>query len=97
MSIPVLIVGAGPIGLALAGDLGFRGVPCLLIEKSDGRVIQPKMDMIGVPTMDYCRRWGIAPWVESAGYNRDYPQECAWVTSLNGYELGREPFPTPND
>ena len=26
MKTPVLIVGAGPIGLALAGDLGFRGV-----------------------------------------------------------------------
>jgi 2-polyprenyl-6-methoxyphenol hydroxylase-like FAD-dependent oxidoreductase len=97
MSIPVLIVGAGPIGLALAGDLGFHGVSCLLIEKGDGRVIQPKMDMIGVRTMEYCRRWGIVPWVESAGYNRDYPQDCAWVTSLSGYELGREPFPTPND
>jgi len=97
MSIPVLIVGAGPIGLALAGDLGYRGVSCLLIEKGDGRVIQPKMDMIGVRTMEYCRRWGIVPWVESAGYNRDYPQDCAWVTSLNGYELGREPFPTPNE
>jgi 2-polyprenyl-6-methoxyphenol hydroxylase-like FAD-dependent oxidoreductase len=97
MSIPVLIVGAGPIGLALAGDLGFRGVSCLLIEKGDGRVIQPKMDLVGVRTMEYCRRWGIVPWVESAGYNRDYPQDCAWVTSLNGYELGREPFPAPND
>jgi 2-polyprenyl-6-methoxyphenol hydroxylase-like FAD-dependent oxidoreductase len=97
MSIPVLIVGAGPIGLALAGDLGFRGVSCLLIEKDDGRVIQPKMDMIGVRTMEYCRRWGIVPWVESAGYNRDYPQDCAWVTSLTGHELGREPFPAPND
>jgi 2-polyprenyl-6-methoxyphenol hydroxylase-like FAD-dependent oxidoreductase len=97
MPIPVLIVGAGPIGLALAGDLGFRGVSCLLIEKGDGRVIQPKMDLVGVRTMEYCRRWGIVPWVESAGYNRDYPQDCAWVTSLNGYELGREPFPPPNE
>jgi 2-polyprenyl-6-methoxyphenol hydroxylase-like FAD-dependent oxidoreductase len=97
MSIPVLIVGAGPIGLALAGDLGFRGVSCLLIEKGVGGVIQPKMDLVGVRTMEYCRRWGIVPWVESAGYNRDYPQDCAWVTSLNGYELGREPFPPPNE
>ena len=38
------------------------------------------------------------PWVEEAGYNRDYPQDNAWVTSLaNGYELGREPFPTPRE
>jgi 2-polyprenyl-6-methoxyphenol hydroxylase-like FAD-dependent oxidoreductase len=97
MQTPVLIVGAGPIGLALAGDLGFRGVPCMLIERSDGQVVQPKMDMIGVRTMEYCRRWGIVPWVHEAGYNREYPQDCAWVTTLTGYEFGREVFPAPKD
>jgi 2-polyprenyl-6-methoxyphenol hydroxylase-like FAD-dependent oxidoreductase len=29
-TVPVLIVGGGPVGLALAGDLGWRGVSCLL-------------------------------------------------------------------
>ncbi|MFK4444247.1 2-polyprenyl-6-methoxyphenol hydroxylase-like FAD-dependent oxidoreductase [Caballeronia udeis] len=90
---PVLIVGAGPIGLSLAGDLGWRGIECTLIEKSDGVIRQAKMDMVGIRSMEYCRRWGIVPWVEGAGYNRDYPQDCAWVTTLNGYEFGREPFP----
>jgi 2-polyprenyl-6-methoxyphenol hydroxylase-like FAD-dependent oxidoreductase len=93
-STPVLIVGAGPIGLSLAGDLGWRGVPSILIEKSDGVIRQAKMDMVGIRSMEYCRRWGIIPWVESAGYNRDYSQDCAWVTSLTGYEFGREPFPS---
>ena len=32
---PVLIVGGGPVGLALAGELGWRGVACTLIEKTD--------------------------------------------------------------
>ncbi|WP_246294825.1 FAD-dependent oxidoreductase [Piscinibacter koreensis] len=93
---PVLVVGAGPVGLALAGDLAWRGVECLLVEKSDGVITQPRMDMVGIRTMEFCRRWGIVPWVESAGYNRDYPQDCAWVTDLNGYEFGREPFPAPS-
>lgn len=95
--VPVLIVGAGPIGLALAGDLGFRGASCLLVERSDGKISQPKMDMIGIRTMEYCRRWGIVPWVESAGYNRAYPQDCAWVVSLTGHEFGREVFAAPQD
>ncbi len=93
---PVLIVGAGPVGLALAGDLAWRGIECTLVEKSDGVIAQPRMDMVGIRSMEYCRRWGIVPWVESAGYNRDYPQDCAWVTDLNGYEFGREPFPSPS-
>jgi len=95
MKTPVLIVGGGPVGLAMAGDLGWRGVPCVLVEKTDGRITQPRMDIVHVRTMEFCRRWGIVPWVEAAGYNRDYPQDNAWVTSLaGGYELGREPFPS---
>jgi 2-polyprenyl-6-methoxyphenol hydroxylase-like FAD-dependent oxidoreductase len=91
--VPVLIVGAGPVGLALAGDLGWRGVPCMLIEKTDGSIEQPKMDIVGPRTMEFCRRWGIADWVRDAPYPGDYPQDCIYVTGLNGYELGREPFP----
>jgi 2-polyprenyl-6-methoxyphenol hydroxylase-like FAD-dependent oxidoreductase len=91
--VPVLIVGAGPVGLGLAGDLGWRGVPCLLIEKTDGTIEQPKMDLVGVRTMEFCRRWGITDWVRDAPYPSDYPQDYVYVTALNGYELGREPFP----
>ncbi len=92
---PVLVVGGGPVGLALAGDLAWRGVPCTLVERGDGVIGQPRMDMVGIRSMEFCRRWGITSWVESAGYNRDYPQDCAWVTDLNGHEFGREPFPSP--
>lgn len=97
MTLPVLIVGAGPVGLALAGELGWRGIACMLIDKGDGAIFQPKMDFVGVRTMEFCRRWDIVGRVEEAGYNRDYPQDCAWVTGLNGYELGRERFPSPRE
>jgi 2-polyprenyl-6-methoxyphenol hydroxylase-like FAD-dependent oxidoreductase len=90
---PVLIVGGGPVGLALAGELGWRGVPCTLIEKFDGSIEQPKMDLVGIRTMEFCRRWGILDWVRDAPYPLDYPQDYVYVTGLNGYELGREPFP----
>jgi 2-polyprenyl-6-methoxyphenol hydroxylase-like FAD-dependent oxidoreductase len=90
---PVLIVGAGPVGLALAGDLGWRGIACTLIEKGDGVIEQPKMDLVGIRTMEFCRRWGIADWVRDAPYPGDYPQDYVFLTALNGYELGREPFP----
>src|ERR1700738_952796 len=91
--VPVLIVGAGPVGLALAGDLGWRGVSCMLIEKTDGSIEQRRMDIVGPRTMEFCRRWGIADWVRDAPYPGDYPQDCIYVTGLNGHELGREPFP----
>ena len=98
MNVPVLIVGAGPIGLAVAGDLAWRGVGSICIEKGDGVVIQPKMDMIHIRTMEVCRRWGLVDKVEKAGYNRAHPQDNVWVTTLcNGFELGREPFPACQD
>jgi 2-polyprenyl-6-methoxyphenol hydroxylase-like FAD-dependent oxidoreductase len=31
--------------------------------------------------------------VRDAPYPGDYPQDCVWITDLNGYELGRERFP----
>jgi len=90
---PVVIVGGGPVGLALAGDLGWRGIRALLIEQSDGSIYQPRMDLVGVRTMEFCRRWGLVGAVEASPYPRDYPQDNIYLTSLTGHELGRERFP----
>jgi 2-polyprenyl-6-methoxyphenol hydroxylase-like FAD-dependent oxidoreductase len=90
---PVLVVGGGPVGLALAGDLGWRGIGCVLIEQSDGSIYQPRMDLVGVRTMEFCRRWGLVPVVEASPYPRDYAQDNIYLTSMTGYELGRERFP----
>lgn len=90
----VLIVGAGPTGLSLAGDLGGRGQRCIVVEKSDGTITQPKMDIVGIRTMEFCRRWGLTASVERAGYNRDYPQDNVFLTSLRGFEIGRQPMPS---
>jgi 2-polyprenyl-6-methoxyphenol hydroxylase-like FAD-dependent oxidoreductase len=95
--LPVLIVGAGPVGLAVAGDLAWRGVPSLLVEKANGVITQPKMDLIGPRTMEFCRRWGIEDAVRNCPYNPDHPQDNVWLESLTGYEFGREPFPCPRE
>ncbi|MFZ9440942.1 MAG: FAD-dependent oxidoreductase [Hylemonella sp.] len=39
----VLIVGAGPVGLTLAIDLGKRGIHCTLIEQKPQPQFLPKM------------------------------------------------------
>jgi 2-polyprenyl-6-methoxyphenol hydroxylase-like FAD-dependent oxidoreductase len=91
--VPVLVIGGGPVGLALAGDLGWRGIGCTLVEQSDGSIYQPRMDLVGVRTMEFCRRWGLVPAVEGSPYPRDYAQDNIYLTSLTGYELGRERFP----
>jgi 2-polyprenyl-6-methoxyphenol hydroxylase-like FAD-dependent oxidoreductase len=94
MNAPVLIVGAGPVGLALAGDLAWRGVPSTIVERSDGTIEQPRMDMVGIRSMEHARRWGLVDDVVDSPYPRDYPQDNVYVTSLTGWELGRERFPS---
>jgi 2-polyprenyl-6-methoxyphenol hydroxylase-like FAD-dependent oxidoreductase len=91
--IPVLIVGGGPVGLALACELGWRGIACTLIEQGDGAIVTPKMNEVNIRTMEFCRRWGIADAVHACPFPLDYPLDVAFVTSLSGYELGRVPRP----
>jgi 2-polyprenyl-6-methoxyphenol hydroxylase-like FAD-dependent oxidoreductase len=86
---PVLIVGGGPVGLSLAGELGWRGIACTLIEQGDGTIVTPKMNEVNIRTMEFCRRWGIADAVHACPFPPDYPLDVAFVTSLSGYELGR--------
>ena len=93
----ILVVGAGPVGLALAGDLGWRDRSAMVIEMTDGLIDQPKMDLVGIRTMEFCRRWGIVDAVETSPYIRTYPQDNVYLTSLNGYELGRQAMPSMQD
>ena len=95
--IPVLIVGGGPVGLALAGELGWRGIACTLIEQGDGAIVTPKMNEVNIRTMEFCRRWGIADAVHACPFPSDYPLDVAFVTSLSGYELARMPRPSRKD
>src|SRR5690242_1801441 len=91
---PVLIVGGGPVGLALAIELGWRGVACTLIEQGDGTVAIPKMNEVNIRTMEFCRRWGMAQMVQECPFPADYPLDVAFVTSLSGDELARMPVPS---
>ncbi len=87
--IPVLIVGGGPVGLAVAAELGWRGIRCELIEQSDGAISTPKMNEVNTRTMEFCRRWGIADQVRNCPFPDDHPLDVVFVTSLAGHELAR--------
>jgi 2-polyprenyl-6-methoxyphenol hydroxylase-like FAD-dependent oxidoreductase len=89
----VLIVGGGPVGLSLALELGRLGTPCVLVEQSDGTVEQPKLGLVSTRTMEFCRRWGTAQAIRDV-YPSDYPGTQMFVTSLCGYELARQTYPS---
>ncbi len=91
---PVLIVGGGPVGLALAADLGWRGIECILVEQSDGTIYHPRANTVNSRTMEFCRRWGIAEEVRQAGTPPDFPLDIIFCTGLKGYMLARVDRPT---
>jgi 2-polyprenyl-6-methoxyphenol hydroxylase-like FAD-dependent oxidoreductase len=94
---PVLIVGGGPVGLSLAGELGWRGTGCILVEERDGPTEHPKATLLGARSMEYFRRWGIVDQI----YARALPPEINYFitfsTRLTGHELHRVTSPSIRD
>lgn len=86
----VLIVGAGPVGLALAIELGHRGIACLLIERNDRVGYAPRAKTTNVRTREHFRRWGIADALKAASpLGMDYPSNVVFCTRLAGPEITR--------
>jgi 2-polyprenyl-6-methoxyphenol hydroxylase-like FAD-dependent oxidoreductase len=86
----VLIVGAGPVGLSAAIELGHRSIGCLLIERNDRVGHAPRAKTTNVRTREHLRRWGIADALRDASpLGIDYPSDIVFVTKLSGYPLAR--------
>ena len=94
MDTQVIIVGAGPVGLTLAIDLGRRGVRCILLEQKDAPQFLPKMERCNARTMEIYRRMGLAQKIRDAGFPRDAPMDVFIVTSLVEPPLLHLPYPS---
>lgn len=90
----VIIIGAGPVGLSLALELGVRGVECNVVERRDGSVTVPRMSGVSTRNMEYCRRWGIADEVKNAVWSSTHPMDFVYVTNLCGDEIARLEVPS---
>lgn len=86
----VLIVGAGPAGLAAAIELGTRGIRALVVERNQRSGTAPRAKTTNVRTRTHLRRWGIAVRLaEEAPFGVDFPNNMVFVTRLAGKELAR--------
>src|ERR1700683_1443458 len=94
MDTGVLIVGAGPVGLTLALDLGQRGVRCTLIERSETSIQLPKMERCNARTMEIYRRLGIAEQIRKAGLQREAPMDVFLAISMADSPIGHLPYPS---
>ncbi|HYG55677.1 MAG TPA: FAD-dependent monooxygenase [Burkholderiales bacterium] len=93
----VLIVGAGPVGLVLAIDLGQRGIRCTLIERKPAPQFLPKMERCNARTMEIFRRMGIAERVRAAGLRADCPMDVFIIEAMNRAPLLHLPYPSVDE
>ena len=70
----VIIVGGGPVGTALALDLGLKGIRCALVETRTALAQIPKGQNLTHRTLEHFWRWGIVDELHAARLMpRDYP------------------------
>lgn len=95
---PVLIVGGGPVGLAMALDLDHQGTECLVAEQEAGTalMVQAKAGTHNERTMELCRRWGLTEQI-AAAYPDDEARDTVYCTALDGYLIGRSKVPSARD
>ncbi|HKT18321.1 MAG TPA: FAD-dependent monooxygenase [Stellaceae bacterium] len=92
--VPVLIAGAGPVGLSLAADLAWRGIACLIVDPLSAVHPHPRAISIGVRTMEHFRRLGLDQKTIAVGVPRDRPLDVVYVTRMLGREIFRFPIPS---
>ena len=94
MTTDVLVIGAGPVGLTLAIDLGRRGVRCTLVEQKAAPEFLPKMERCNARTMEIFRRMGLADRIRAAGLDRNVPMDVYIALAMNEPPLLRLPYPS---
>ena len=90
----MLIVGAGPVGLTLALDLGRRGVRTILIEKRERVLRLPKMERSNPRTMEIYRRLGMADKIRAAAYPPDGSMDVLILRSMRQAPLVHQVYPS---
>ena len=94
MTTDVLVVGAGPVGLTLAVDLGQRGVRCTIVEQKPAPEFLPKMERCNARTMEIFRRMGLAEKIRAAGLDRHVPMDVYVALAMNEPPLLRLKYPS---
>jgi 2-polyprenyl-6-methoxyphenol hydroxylase-like FAD-dependent oxidoreductase len=88
-SIPVAIVGAGPVGMVLALELAHQGIESVLIEARPNTTKFPKMDETNARSMELLSRLGITDEIRAVGVGPEYSFDTVFCSSLEGRELAR--------
>jgi 2,4-dichlorophenol 6-monooxygenase len=86
---PVLIVGAGPAGLALSLSLRRYGVDHVLVERHMSTAHTPRAHIINQRTVEILRHLGISERFHAAATPQQMMSNNLWVTTLTAREVAR--------
>jgi 2-polyprenyl-6-methoxyphenol hydroxylase-like FAD-dependent oxidoreductase len=70
--LPVVVVGAGPAGLAAATTLARHDIGCLLVDRRTEPSPLPRATALSVRTMELLRGWGLEEEVRSGGVDVEW-------------------------
>lgn len=86
--VDVLIVGAGPVGLAAAIELAQRGATVRIVEANARVGNAPRAKTTNVRSCEHLRRWGlIDAFRAKAPFGVDYPSTVCFATRLAGRSI----------
>jgi 2-polyprenyl-6-methoxyphenol hydroxylase-like FAD-dependent oxidoreductase len=88
-NVPVIVVGGGPTGLAMAIELDRHGVGSLLVERHETTRQHPRASVVNARSTELCRYWGIADEVMAEAMVPSPSLGVTWTTRLADREIGR--------
>jgi putative polyketide hydroxylase len=94
--VPVLIVGAGPAGLATALELARQGVPSLLVERRADTSQLPRATAVSTRSMELIRMWGLEAEVRAGAIDASWLMlQCESLARAGAGTAIQVGMPTP--
>jgi putative polyketide hydroxylase len=87
IDVPVLIVGAGPVGLTLALALERLGIRSLIVEQHHKVSPHPRARFVNARTMEIFRQLGIEPAVRAQAIPDGLASTVIWAPTLSAPEI----------
>jgi 2-polyprenyl-6-methoxyphenol hydroxylase-like FAD-dependent oxidoreductase len=98
IEIPVLVVGAGPIGLLAGHMFEQRGIKTLIAERYEGRLDAPKAHALNPRTLEICDAAGLPmDKIHAKATRSDEGAFVRFMTNVTGDELGSIPYERQDD